>query len=88
MLILYRCAERVNYPWLATPYLPAAQLYFALVEWIAPQTLTLFKLEHCYWIWQLPVLAAVLLKKVNIWQGDFGIPVEPADRCGIFSSTC
>ncbi|MBE0699608.1 MAG: hypothetical protein IH586_22005, partial [Anaerolineaceae bacterium] len=36
--------ERVNYPWMATPYLPAAEGYFALVESIAPQSPFAFQL--------------------------------------------
>ena len=34
----------VNFPWMATPYLPAAQIYFALVERLAPQSPFAFQL--------------------------------------------
>jgi alpha-1,6-mannosyltransferase len=35
--------ERVIYSWMATPYLPAAQAYFALVNRVAPQTAFAFQ---------------------------------------------
>jgi alpha-1,6-mannosyltransferase len=28
----------VNFPWMATPYLPAAQVYYAIIEFIMPQS--------------------------------------------------
>jgi alpha-1,6-mannosyltransferase len=36
--------ERVNYPWMATPYLPAAQVYFTIVNLLAPQSPFAFQL--------------------------------------------
>jgi alpha-1,6-mannosyltransferase len=35
---------RVDFPWMATPYLPAAQAYFAIVESILPQNPLAFRL--------------------------------------------
>ena len=58
--------ERVNYPWLATPYLPAAQLYFALVEWIAPQTPHAFQAGALLLDLAAAGLVMVSLKRVNI----------------------
>ena len=34
----------VNFPWMASPYLPAAQVYFSVVEFIAPQSPFAFQL--------------------------------------------
>jgi hypothetical protein len=34
----------VNHPWMASPYLPIAQLYFGLVDWLAPQSTLGFQL--------------------------------------------
>jgi alpha-1,6-mannosyltransferase len=58
--------ERVNYPWLATPYLPAAQLYFALVEWIAPQTPRAFQAGAMLLDLASAGLVMVSLKRLNI----------------------
>lgn len=58
--------ERVNYPWLATPYLPAAQLYFGLVEWIAPQTPQAFQVGAVLLDLAAAGLVMVSLTKLNI----------------------
>ena len=61
--------QLVNFPWMATPYLPAAQLYFALVERLAPQTLFAFQLGAVV----LDLAAAAILTRVLI---KLGIPAR------------
>jgi alpha-1,6-mannosyltransferase len=37
----------VNHNWMASPYLPAAQVYFMLVNWLAPQSIKGFQIAAC-----------------------------------------
>lgn len=57
---------RVNFDWMATPYLPAAQAYFALVETLAPQNPFAFQLGALALDLASGWLIAVLLPSLSI----------------------
>ena len=58
--------ERVNFPWMSTPYLPAAQVYFGLVEKIAPQSPFAFQLAAAALDLAAAVMVTGVLRRVAI----------------------
>ena len=52
--------ENVNHPEMASPYLPVAQAYFWLIEWLAPQQVKAFQVGAVV----LDLLTALLIQKL------------------------